>query len=541
MSESRRQMPESRVQSPEKEIQKPSDFCPLPSVFWFTASVLFCLLGMASKEVMVSAPLMVLLYDRTFVGGTFREAWRRRWPFYAALAGTWLLLGYLVAGIGGTRGHAAGFGLGVTPWTYALTQCRAILHYLKLSVWPDRLTLDYGTGVTRHLADVLPQALALVSLVLATILGLYRRPVLGFVGAWFFAILAPSSSFLPLVTQTVAEHRMYLPLASVILLAVLGLYLWLGRRSAVIFLALAVGLGCLTERRNNDYRNNLTLWSDTVAKCPGNERAHTHLGLELLAIPGRLPDAIAEFRKALQINPDYADAHNDLGNALATLPGGLPDAISHFEAALRLSPDLAGAHNNLGNALLKIPGRLPDAISHFETALRLKPDFAGAHNSLGNALTAVPGRLPDAISHFERALQLEPDFAEAHSNLGNALLRLPGRVPDAIAQYEAALRIDPSLVETHYNLGNARLQQGNYPAAYEQFEDALKLKPDFAKGHLNLGVTLVKMGRLNDAIAQFETAQQIDPGDPSARRDLEIVQKSLPKDGDENGPRRPAP
>ena len=114
------------------------------AMLWYAVCVVACLLGMASKEVMVSAPLMVLLYDRTFVAGSFREAWRRRYGLYLALAGTWLLLGWLVAW-SGTRGSSAGFGIGVGCWEYLGTQFGAILNYLKLCVWPHPLVFYYGT------------------------------------------------------------------------------------------------------------------------------------------------------------------------------------------------------------------------------------------------------------------------------------------------------------------------------------------------------------------------------------------------------------
>jgi hypothetical protein len=116
---------------------------------WFALSVATCLLGMATKEVMVSAPLLVLLYDRTFVGGSFRSAWQRRRALYFGLACTWVLLAALMVS-SHKRGGTVGFGLGVTPWDYVVTQCRAIVVYLKLSVWPYPLVVDYGTVVVRN-------------------------------------------------------------------------------------------------------------------------------------------------------------------------------------------------------------------------------------------------------------------------------------------------------------------------------------------------------------------------------------------------------
>jgi tetratricopeptide (TPR) repeat protein len=495
----------------------------LNSRIWSLGSIVCCLLGMATKEVMVSAPLMVLLYDRTFVAGTFREAWKKRWRYFLGLACTWILLGYLVATVGGSRGKAAGFGLGITPWTYALTQCRAIIHYLKLSVWPHPLILDYGVKIVPHLAEVLPQAIVLVLLVLATIFGVWRHPVLGFVGAWFFAILAPSSSVVPLVTQAVAEHRMYLPLAAVVVWVVLGLYRLLGRRAAYAGAGLAVLLTGLTLQRNEVYRSDIGLWSDTTAKCPDNERAFYNLGCALEKIPARIPEAIAAYEAALRINPDYTDAHNNLGNAFFNLPGHLPDAIDQYEAVVRLDPGSAEAHSNLGTALLKTPGALTYGIGQFEAALRLNPDLPATQISLGKALLDVPGRLPDAMTHLEAALQLNPNLAEAHLNLGMALFRMPGHLTDAIVQFQAVLRINPDQAEAHNLLGSALAQQGNLEGALAQFADAVQIAPEFAGAHYNLGNAFAQSGRLADALREFQIAVQLDPNFAPAHHNLGLA------------------
>ena len=156
---------------------------------------------MASKEVMVSAPLMVLLYDRTFLAGSFREAVRRRYGLYLALAATWLLLAWLVADAAG-RGGTAGFGLGVGCWAYLGTQLGAIVHYLRLSVWPSPLVLDYGDGLAQTAAEIVPYAIVVGLLALATVAALWRWPKAGFLGACFFGLLAPTSSIVPVVTQT---------------------------------------------------------------------------------------------------------------------------------------------------------------------------------------------------------------------------------------------------------------------------------------------------------------------------------------------------
>ncbi len=173
-------------------------------------AVAACLLGALTKEVIVTLPVIALLYDRAFVSGTFREAWRRRARLYLALASSWVVVGALVLRAE-SRGGTVGFGHGVTGWEYALTQCRALVLYLKLSFWPNPLVLDYGTTVVRDPLAVLPQGLLILALLAATAWALRRRPfdtaqgrpMLGFVGAFFFVILAPSSSVVPLITQTI--------------------------------------------------------------------------------------------------------------------------------------------------------------------------------------------------------------------------------------------------------------------------------------------------------------------------------------------------
>jgi tetratricopeptide (TPR) repeat protein len=484
---------------------------------WFAGSVGACLLGMATKEVMVSAPLIVLLYDRTFIAGSFREAWRRRAGLYAALAATWLVLIGLVASTGWNRHGASGFDVGIAPWAYWLTQFEAVSRYVGLSVWPDPLVFEYGTVWVNHPAEVALYALLVVGLAVAGLVALCRRPVIGFLGAWFFAILAPTS-IVPGRVQMIVEHRMYLPLAAVMTLAAIGIHAMLKQRGWVVFIALALGLGLLTARRNEDYRSELSIWSDTVAKRPNNERAHGSLGNAWSKIPGRLDDAIAQFEKALRLNPNLAETHNNLGNALKD-GGRTKEAIAQYEAALRLQPDLAVAHNNLGSAL-NAGGRTQEAIVQYEAALRLKPDLAEAHDNLGNALNAE-GRIQEAIVQYEEALRLKPDDAQAHADLGFALEKMPGRMNDAIAEYDEALRLKPDDAAAHNNLGSALNAGGRTQEAMAQYEEALRLKPDFAEAHYNLGLAWAhQSGRMNDAIAQYEEALRLKPNYAEAQSKL---------------------
>src|SRR5258705_2096938 len=172
---------------------------------------------MACKETMVGAPIVVLLYDRTFGFGSFREAFRQRGRYYAALCATWLVLIALLWS--SPRGDSAGFaGASVSPWESLLNQSVMIVRYLRLAVWPRGLVLDYGEPLPLTLSDVAPYATAVTALLVATVIALARRPAIGFLGAWFFLTLAPTSSLIPISTEVGAERRMYLPLMAIVVL-----------------------------------------------------------------------------------------------------------------------------------------------------------------------------------------------------------------------------------------------------------------------------------------------------------------------------------
>ena len=401
---------------------------------WSVAAVVSCLLGMASKETVATAPLLALALHRIFFAPSWRRLWQSRRGLYAALACTWIFQALLlVMASSGRKATGIGFIFGMHWWEYALTQSYYLCRYLALSVWPSALTLDYGTYLAHSVGEVVPYAAVVLLLLALTCVALWRNPPLGFCGLWFFLILAPTSSVVPIVGQTGAEHRVYLPLAGLIGLGVVGGYtLW--RRawrehparvrvgSLLVLAAGVTALGARTVARNEEYRSEVSIWQTVVDRWPSNPRAHNDLG-NAFADMGRTREAIAQYEAALGLKPDYAQAHNNLGSALADT-GRTREAITQYETALHLQPHYANAHVNLGIALAET-GRLPEAIAQYEAALRLKPDYADAHYGLGLAL-AKTGRTAEAIAHFEEALRLKPDLAE-------------GRLPEAIAQLKAAL------------------------------------------------------------------------------------------------------
>ena len=448
---------------------------------WQAGAVAACLLGVFCKEVIVTAPVLVWLFDRTFVAGTFAGALRQRAKFYLALAATWLPLAWLVWNTG-TRGGTAGFGSGVSSYDYALTQFPTIAHYLSLIFWPQPLLVDYGPHLAHGFAEIGPAFLLIAVLLAATVWLLWRRPRLGFVGVWFFVILAPSSSIVPVATETAAEHRVYLSLAALAVLAALGLR---ACARGPVFLAVAGSLALvftvLTSHRNQDYFVELDNYRLLVANQPANDRAHLNFGVRL-AEANRLAESAQEFRNSLRLNPTAADAEYNLALTLVKL-------------------DQTAA-----------------ALTHYQNAVGLNPNYGEAHEGLA-ALLLQTGPAPNAIPEFETAARLLPNSAEAHLSLANAYI-LNHQWEQATAEYRRVLALAPNTPEACYNLGNLLVQAGNIADAAKQYETVVRLNPKFPDGHGNLAYCLIQLHRYDDAIREYASALQLNPASPSFQNGL---------------------
>jgi len=481
---------------------------------WQAGAVVVCFMGVATKEVMFSAPLMVLLYDRTFVAGSFLQALARRWAFYLSMCLSWGLLGYLVHHAS-KRGGTVGFGLGMTVHDYVLKQCEAVIHYFQLAFWPHPLVLDYGEDVVKNLSSVWPQALLLTLLVGGTLVALWRNPALGFAGAWVFIILGPSSSFLPLTTQTEAEHRMYLPLAAILALAILGVYTWIGRRIYVIAGALTLALAAATFARNHDYRTEAAQWEQNVAERPHNYRAHYDFGCALLNL-GRYVDASSEFILTLKYNPNYPEGHCNLGACLENL-GDEPSAKAEYDAAVLLNSNDVQSNYNLG-CIYWNREDLPAAVEHFRISADNDPTYADAYANLGKVLV-LSNRSLDALAPLKTALDLEPHNTDTLAYFGQAL-QAQGLTKNAIAIFQKALALKPDSADLHKKLGGAFADDDRLDRALEEDAAAVRLSPDDPESHYFYGQHLSELGQFDEAVAEFTQATKLQPEYPEAENEL---------------------
>lgn len=448
---------------------------PMRVALWATAAVLACAAGMASKQVMVTAPIVVFLFDRAFfareaaladdgmsnaslarkvLATSVARTLRRRWWLYVALAATWPIalrdVGHAVVG---GEGASAGFSIEIFTWRqYLLSQGEVILWYLRLSFVPWPLVLDYGWLPSAVVAErvpgrLVPDVIAPVAAVLAllgvSLVGLWLNRAWGFLGFTFFAVLSVSSSVIP-IADLAMEHRMYLSLACVITLAVLAAHRLLGKlsldssvRPAVAAVALAAVVstfGVLAVLRNAEYRTAISLWTTVVERAPQNPRGWHNLG-EAYGKAGEPDVAVRHYERAIDLVPTFADARHNLGKAWLDL-GRPADAETQFRAAIVQRPDDAESLVGLAGSLIA-QRRGAEAEPVARRAIELSPQHARAHNNLGVAL-GQQGRGEEAIALFREAIALDAELLDAYRNLAGELVRA-GRMAEAADIAEAAV------------------------------------------------------------------------------------------------------
>lgn len=454
---------------------------------WTALAALACIAGAASKEVIASAPLVVLLFERQLVSGSLRAALRRSWPLYAALASSWLVL--LALNAHGPRSATAGFDLEGGPWGWWMTEARVLWLYLRLVVWPWPLAIHYATPPPPALADAWPWVAATALLAAGTVWLLVRRHPFGFLAAAAWLVLSPTL-VVPIGTEVAAERRMHLPLAALATMAVLGA-LALGRRwqasrapprsaprgtRAVLACATALVLlacGLVGAQRLGAYASELSIWRDALAREPDDPIVHQGLGSALVE-QGRWEEAAHHFASAVALDPAFADAYSNLAGVLRKL-GRREEALAALACSAEATPGIAAAQLAYGSALAEA-GRLREALARFDAAVRLRPGDATAHFARGTALLRL-GRAADAAEALERCVALDPERVEALNNLGLALFG-NGAIEQATARFERAVALDPRSGDAHFNLARALLRAERTERAIAHLEQALALARD---------------------------------------------------------------
>jgi len=397
----------------------------------YLLTLLFYCLGLLSKPMVVTLPAILILLDiwplGRITGETALGIFSRRnaralvWeklPFFA-LAMVMSAVTYFVQ-------SQSGAVRSLKTWPLGLRLGNAVNSgavYIAKTLWPSRLAVFYPMHAGPAAWQVIVSALVLAGVTVLALLTMRTRPYLAVGWFWYLISLLPVIGILQVGEQARADRYSYLPgigLAIMLAWTVADAWRrWPKSRPAWIAVCCAAGVALvvLTVKQLSYWENSMTLFRHANQVTEDNYIAHGCLG-EALRAEGRYDEALAEYRAAIAINPQYVAALINLGGVLG-LVGRTSEAIVPLRTAVRIQHDDVAAHNGLGLALA-IQGRLKEALEQFEIAALLDPASVGAHISLGNTLGNL-GRLDQAISEFSEALRLQPDSVEARTNLQKAM------------------------------------------------------------------------------------------------------------------------
>lgn len=485
-------------------------------LWWYIAAVFSCALGTGCKEMMITLVPIALLYDRTFLTGSWRESIRSRWAALVGLAvpPTIGILALFFSGLFTNPDSTVGFGVKrFTPFSYALTQSEVILHYLQLVVFPIGQVLDYvDWEPCTSISACWPTLAALLVLLAITAIGVWRRSAWSFPAAWFFIILAPSSSIVP-VQDVAFEHRMYLPLAGVVVLLVCGTVsialkfaalcgaasvarIALGALAAVLIFTLSI----LNATRNEDYSSAARLYADNVEKRPGNGRARLNLALQLMAA-GDTTGAETQLNEALKLPLQMPNLMTQQVRVLRD-SGRTAEAVHLARQLLAAKPTSDEDALELGLSLLG-DGRAAEALPLLKRAAEKQPSKKFTHLNYGIALEET-GHPDEALTEFRAARDIDPEYASQSIRAARRIANDPEAKPSHLrmaAWYAmAACRMsEPPSAEylDTYAIALARL--GNYPQAIKESTKAAELarakRDDYHASRIDARIALFRAGK----------------------------------------------
>lgn len=537
-------------------LRKQADGVSVGGSLWRSLAVGCALLSFACKESGAVTPVLLLLYDRAYSGGTWGGTLRRWAPY---LLGSMVLsLPFLgvVRQVLWTAGDAGFRQQLVSPAEYAVSQPGVILFYLRLLFWPNAQAADYGWPIARGVSEIALPGAILLAIFATTAWLVVRRPAAALLPAAFFITLAPSSSFVPIV-DLAFDHRMYVPSMAAIALVVIVVARWLARAEAatagwVLGIVAAVALGLAVDARNRVWKSEFDCWQDVVEKRPANSRGWTNLGNCFVQRRGEGDQqrAIDCFDRALKLKPNSYETQTMLAMALIELPDDHPrrlEALEHCRRAVEGHPDDPRTASAMAYLLVRL-NRLEPALVQWRRAVELQPANTVFRYNLASCLDSM-GKHAEAAAELEDALRRDPDFERAKTLLAQQrqkqaalaegpsaqewyergqLLVEQGAPAEAYAAYKAALRADPKHAKTHNNLANM-LRDVQPELAEEHYRLAIDSDPQYALAYYNYGVVLGKQGRWEEAERRFASAAAIDPNLPGVQQNLGVARKQLAK------------
>jgi tetratricopeptide (TPR) repeat protein len=552
------------------------------SGFWHAVLVLLvystAFLSCGTKEIAIVIPFLLLLIDWFFVARGSFASLKTRWYIHVPVMGImfcvyiWFLKPAYLAQVFGLKlrirnnlGNMLiqdGTGI-ITPWAFAISQFKVLLHYLWIFIWPVGISVDYDWYACKSFwqFDCCVPFIILLALFSYILKRLKRNKTdfFAFCGLWILVVALPRSSIIP-SSELLMDYKTYCFSGIVCLLLAVGLVYLLKvfklffvkkieqsngavpvkiaygvacHASLLVFVfvtALTAAIGYSTYERNTVWASSMAFWENIVKNTPQKARSHNNYATALTDA-GKHTQAIIELKRAISLDPLYPDPYINLAVCYSIL-GDIDHAIEILLQSIKMSPNYPEAFNNLGHYyMLKKDYNLAEKT--FMQALKLRPYYGKAHYNLGrvylfmnkplqawecfkNACTQADfdnekgfgaygwisfalNKYDEALAAYQKALELNPKSADYASKLGNIFI-IKKDVDKALEYYQQAYMLEPLKSIYAQLLGVGYFQKSNWVLADKYFSQAIALDSGNFEAYIGQAQALIRQKRLAEAV-----------------------------------------
>lgn len=505
------------------------------SKIFYPFSLLCFVLALGSKQIAVTLPAIILIFDYMFLSDFKKEKVFEKKIYHLSF---WILLFGFIAFRYFYLGHFGDPGKDTySRWnlmTYFVTQGFVLLKYLKFLFVPIGQCVDHFILPPKTFFEsrVIFSAIFFTGLILSIYWIIKKHSLtkqVQFAFFWFFITLLPTSSIFP-IHDAMAERRLYLA-GWGFNLFVVYIYMFISQAKDSLSLSLRnfkfligfaalhiLSLSLLTWKRNQLYQNPLLLWKEVVQKYPNNYRAYNCLGIEYNN-NGQYSDAIAAYKKVIELEPNYEEAYNNLGVTY--------DAQKEYEKAkdayvrsIQINPYRAAPYNNLGKIYFEL-NDYDQAMKSFKKAIESDPSFTVAYYNLATLFKKIED-YDQALIDYQKTVESDPSHADAWNNQGVIYLEKKDYAK-ALKCLKKAVELNPKAVEIHNNLGNLYSSIKEYEKALFHYRKAIELDPNYIDAHYNLGGSYYEQGKYPEALKEFEVALRLAPQDSVIKDKVKLL------------------
>ncbi len=511
----------------------------------FLITLAFFFISLLSKEMAITLPVLVILYDLIFAKKS-EDKISIKSAISLILKNKFIYTGFFLICLLYLyiRFYLMYYPMEITIVSYGNLITRLIyipyniFNFLKITFFPFNLNADYVFSYPEtffSFINIISYIIVIAVIILSFFVYRYSKDA-AFGIWWFFIALSPVFNIMQ-ISNPIAERYLYLPLIGLCFSfsVLIGKLFEKGRLKIkgmeqvdinkiikyTIITAIAVIFSFSAFNRNKIWKDEFSLYKNMAETSPDSSTAHNNLG-RIYRLRGDVTRAVEEYTKSIELEPENYDAYNNLGNIYNEM-GMTEEAIAVYKKAIRLNPRFLKAYNNLGTVLFEQKNLLDEALELFKKAIEINPEYAEAFCNMGIVYSRKK-LYNEALISYKKAIELNPDFIEARFNLA-ILYDNMNDTDRAINEIKEAINIKSDYYSSYYLLAKFYLKKNFTDDAIAQYKKVIDMIPDNPDVYNNLGNLYEHLGKFDEAIKQWRLALMINPDDRNAKENIERVNK----------------